>query len=203
LLFIRATAAQSAQSARSEDHDEEDTYLLARGSDDRRRLGRDDDGCIRAVAGTGRRLARRMEGWRLGIRAAAGIVGGLVIAGAIIASRPQGYVVHPGYAQPVYGPGCLLDIPAGLRPSRPRCRLHGAGRCRSAPATCRRRHRHRAMPYCHGRRRPLLLSFRRNEAQVPTSWTRIINSAPIGPEKKRPRLPTPPHGPIVGSPPPK
>jgi hypothetical protein len=29
-----------------------------------------------------------------------------VIAGAIIASRPPGYVVYPGYAQPVYGPGC-------------------------------------------------------------------------------------------------
>ena len=27
-------------------------------------------------------------------------------AEAIIASRPQGYVVYPGYAQPVYGPGC-------------------------------------------------------------------------------------------------
>ena len=33
-------------------------------------------------------------------------IGGAVIAGAIIASRPQGYVVYPGYAQPVYGPGC-------------------------------------------------------------------------------------------------
>ena len=65
LLFIRATAAQSA---RPEDHDEEDAYLLARGCDDRRRLGRDDDGCIRPVAGTGWRLARRMEGWRMGIR---------------------------------------------------------------------------------------------------------------------------------------
>ena len=65
LLFIRATAAQSA---RSEDHDEEDAYLLARGSDDRRRLGHDDDGCIRPVAGTGWRLARRMEGWRMGTR---------------------------------------------------------------------------------------------------------------------------------------
>ena len=32
--------------------------------------------------------------------------GAPVIAGAIIASRPQGYVVYPGYAQPVYGPGC-------------------------------------------------------------------------------------------------
>ena len=50
LLFIRATAAQSA---RSEDHDEEDAYLLARGCDDRRRLGRDDDGCIRPVARDG------------------------------------------------------------------------------------------------------------------------------------------------------
>jgi hypothetical protein len=29
-----------------------------------------------------------------------------VIAGAIIASRPPGYVVYPAYAQPVYGPGC-------------------------------------------------------------------------------------------------
>jgi hypothetical protein len=34
-----------------------------------------------------------------------GIAAG-VIAGAIIASRPPGYVVYPGYAQPVYGPGC-------------------------------------------------------------------------------------------------
>jgi hypothetical protein len=29
-----------------------------------------------------------------------------VIAGAIIASRPPGYVAYPSYAQPVYGPGC-------------------------------------------------------------------------------------------------
>ena len=43
-------------------------------------------------------------GWGRGV--AAGVVGGAVIAGAIIASRPQGYVVYPGYAQPVYGPGC-------------------------------------------------------------------------------------------------
>ena len=34
------------------------------------------------------------------------VVGGAVIAGAIIASRPPGYVVYPGYSQPVYGPGC-------------------------------------------------------------------------------------------------
>ena len=37
---------------------------------------------------------------------AAGVVGGAVIAGAIVASRPRGYVVYPGYAQPVYGAGC-------------------------------------------------------------------------------------------------
>jgi hypothetical protein len=29
-----------------------------------------------------------------------------VVAGAIIASRPRGYVVYPGYAEPVYAPGC-------------------------------------------------------------------------------------------------
>jgi len=45
-------------------------------------------------------------GWGWGPGVAAGIVGGAVIAGAIIASRPPGYVVYPGYAQPVYGPGC-------------------------------------------------------------------------------------------------
>jgi len=37
---------------------------------------------------------------------ALGILGGAVIAGAIMSSRPQGYVVYPGYAQPVYAPGC-------------------------------------------------------------------------------------------------
>ena len=35
-----------------------------------------------------------------------GILGGAVIAGAIVASQPRGYAVYPGYAQPVYGPGC-------------------------------------------------------------------------------------------------
>ena len=29
-----------------------------------------------------------------------------IAAGAIIASRPPGYVVYEGYAQPVYEPGC-------------------------------------------------------------------------------------------------
>jgi hypothetical protein len=46
----------------------------------------------------------RGGGWGPGV--AAGVVGGAVIAGAIIASRPPGYVVYPAYAQPVYGPGC-------------------------------------------------------------------------------------------------
>jgi len=46
------------------------------------------------------------RGWGWGPGVAAGIVGGAVIAGAIIASRPPGYVVYPGYAQPVHGPGC-------------------------------------------------------------------------------------------------
>jgi hypothetical protein len=88
------------------DHDEEDAYLLARGYDDRRCFGRDCNGCLRPVARTGMgwRLARR--GMVGGPGVAAGVVGGAVIAGAIIASRPQGYVVYPGYAQPVYGPGC-------------------------------------------------------------------------------------------------
>lgn len=46
----------------------------------------------------------RGPGWGPGV--AAGVVGGAVIAGAIIASRPRGYVVFPGYAEPLYGPGC-------------------------------------------------------------------------------------------------
>ena len=68
-----------------------------RGCDDRTNLDRDCDGCLRSVA------APRMG---VGTGVAAGVIGGAVIAGAIIASRPQGYVVYPGYAQPVYGPGC-------------------------------------------------------------------------------------------------
>ena len=46
----------------------------------------------------------RGPGWGAGV--AAGVVGGAIIAGAILASRPAGYVVYPGYAQPVYAPGC-------------------------------------------------------------------------------------------------
>jgi hypothetical protein len=58
------------------------------------------------VASTSDASAYWRGGWGWGPGVAAGIVGGAVIAGAIIASRPPGYVAYPGYAQPVYGPGC-------------------------------------------------------------------------------------------------
>jgi hypothetical protein len=45
-------------------------------------------------------------GWGWGPGVAAGVIGGAVVAGAIIASRPPGYVVYGGYPQPVYAPGC-------------------------------------------------------------------------------------------------
>jgi BA14K-like protein len=48
----------------------------------------------------------RGRGWGWGPGIAAGVIGGAVIAGAIIASRPPGYVVYEGYGQPVYAPGC-------------------------------------------------------------------------------------------------
>ena len=44
------------------------------------------------------------RGWGPGI--AAGIIGGAIITGAIIASRPRGYVVYEGYGQPVQYAGC-------------------------------------------------------------------------------------------------
>ena len=69
---------------------------FTRGCDDRTNLDRDCDGCLRSVAAP-------RSGWGPGV--AAGVIGGVVIAGAIIASRPQGYVVYPGYAQPVSDPG--------------------------------------------------------------------------------------------------
>ena len=40
----------------------------------------------------------RGPGWGAGV--AAGVVGGALVAGAILASRPPGYVVYPGYAAP-------------------------------------------------------------------------------------------------------
>jgi hypothetical protein len=50
-------------------------------------------------------FAQWRRGWGWGPGFAAGVIGGAVIGG-IIASRPPGYVVYPGYAQPVYGAGC-------------------------------------------------------------------------------------------------
>lgn len=50
---------------------------------------------------------RGRGGWGWGPAGiAAGVLGGAIVAGAIIASRPPGYVVYEGYGQPVYGPGC-------------------------------------------------------------------------------------------------
>jgi hypothetical protein len=47
---------------------------------------------------------RRRGGW-VGPAVGLGILGG-VVAGAIIATRPPGYVVYQGYGQPVYRAGC-------------------------------------------------------------------------------------------------
>jgi hypothetical protein len=57
----------------------------------------------------------RRPGWGPGV--AAGVVGGAIIAGAILASRPAGYVVYPGYAQPVYAPGCYWASQPVLDPA--------------------------------------------------------------------------------------
>jgi hypothetical protein len=46
------------------------------------------------------------HGWGWGPGIAAGIIGGAIITGAIIASRPRGYVVYEGYNQPVQYAGC-------------------------------------------------------------------------------------------------
>jgi hypothetical protein len=62
------------------------------------------------IAGTLATLAtdadaqRRRWGWGPGI--AAGIIGGAIITGAILASRPRGSVGYEGYGQPLNGPGC-------------------------------------------------------------------------------------------------
>ena len=50
--------------------------------------------------------ASAQRGWGWGPGLAIGAITGAVVAGAIIASRPPGYVVYPGYAQPVYAAGC-------------------------------------------------------------------------------------------------
>ncbi len=57
-----------------------------------------------AMSATDASAQRRGWGWGPGL--AAGIIGGAIITGAILASRPRGYVVYEGYGQPVYGRGC-------------------------------------------------------------------------------------------------
>ena len=42
----------------------------------------------------------RRPGWGWGPGVAAGVVGGAIIAGAILASRPAGYVVYPNQEPP-------------------------------------------------------------------------------------------------------
>ena len=63
-------------------------------------------------------------GWGWGPGIAAGVVGGAIIAGAIIASRPPGYVVYEGYGQPVYAPGCYWASQPIYDAARPRRRLY-------------------------------------------------------------------------------
>ena len=50
--------------------------------------------------------AQRRHGWGWGPGVAAGIIGGAIITGAILASRPRGYVVYEGYGRPVQYAGC-------------------------------------------------------------------------------------------------
>jgi hypothetical protein len=62
---------------------------------------------VTLAAGTTDASARwRGRGWGFGPGLAAGIVGGAIVAGALAATRPPGYVVYPAYGQPVYGPDC-------------------------------------------------------------------------------------------------
>jgi len=56
------------------------------------------------LAATTHDAAAQRRGFGPGL--ALGILGGAIIAGAILSSRPRGYVVYDGYGQPVYGPGC-------------------------------------------------------------------------------------------------
>ena len=73
-------------------------------------------------------------GWGWGPGMAAGVVGGAIIAGAIIASRPPGYVVYEGYGQPVYAPGCYwASQPIYMLPAA--SSAIPASRCKSARVT--------------------------------------------------------------------
>ena len=110
------------------DHDEEDAYLPIRGCDNRRRLGRDCDGCLRPVAGArmGWRMARGMEGWRMGTRSRGRGRRGCrdrrrdhCIPAAGLRRVPQ---LRPAGVRT----RMLLGITAGVRRFGPRRRLYGA-----------------------------------------------------------------------------
>lgn len=62
---------------------------------------------VAVTAGTLAAFATDAAAWRRGWGPGLGlgIIGGLAL-GAIIATRPPGYVVYEGYNQPLYGPGC-------------------------------------------------------------------------------------------------
>ena len=62
-------------------------------------------GTLAATATDGSAQRRHGYGWGPGA-VIGGIIAGTVITGAILASRPRGYVVYEGYGQPIYGPGC-------------------------------------------------------------------------------------------------
>jgi hypothetical protein len=62
-------------------------------------------GSLAATATDASAQHRHYRGWGPGA-VIGGIIAGTVITGAILASRPRGYVVYEGYGQPVYGPGC-------------------------------------------------------------------------------------------------
>jgi hypothetical protein len=57
-----------------------------------------------AMSATDASAQRRGWGWGPGL--AAGIIGGAIITGAILATRPPGYVVYNGYDRPLYRGGC-------------------------------------------------------------------------------------------------
>ena len=77
----------------------------------------------------------RGRGWGWGPRVAAGVIGGAVVASAIIASRPPGYVSVPELRQAGLRTRLLLDIPTGLRWLGPHRRLHGPARA-GLPGLC-------------------------------------------------------------------
>jgi hypothetical protein len=122
------------------DHDEEDAYLLARGYDDRRLFGRDCDGCFRPMAGTGMGwwMARGMERWRMGTRSRGRGRRGCRDRRRDHRIPAAGLRGVPRLRSPGVRTRLLLGIPAGVRRSGPRRRLHGAagaGLPRLRPAT--------------------------------------------------------------------